>query len=173
MTEYLPAVPTLDASGLTMSTLSRSLATCSGRSSSAWTAASARACHCLASGTASGERAQVSASSAATRASSSPTRGSQEDSRDGVVGGFKEPEDGVGVNVGRCSTGPGWAHCGTARLAMEDVLDKGASRMYPKTAAEPQRASNAIVHESHPALLRAWPPPTRIEWPPNRRWPSG
>ena len=45
--------------------------------------------------------------------------------------------------------------------------------MYPKTAAEPQRASNAIVHESHPDLLRAWAPPTRIEWPPNRRWPSG
>jgi len=52
-------------------------------------------------------------------------------------------------------------------------VDNGVSRMYPKTAALPRRASSATVPESHPDLLRARAPPARIEWPPNRRWPSG
>ena len=49
-------------------------------------------------------------------ASSSATRGPQGKSRDGGVGGFVGPEDVDGVEKGVCSTGPGWAHCRTARL---------------------------------------------------------
>ena len=52
-----------------------------------------------------------------------------------------------------------------ALAAQVAASSNGTSRMYPRTAEEPQRPSSWMAQTSKPALARPWAPVTRKEWP--------